>query len=129
MPRQKRAKLLDSNVATDPWVCDACGKRLKIGDWNFCPHGSVLRSKPFKKFTIDIAGRPQTISSLYEVRKIESDSLKAYGDGRGQPLVFRAFSEGHDGKHYDRNLLGGSPQILPRALPGYGERIRPGPRR
>ena len=57
----------------------------------------------FRAFTVDYGKGPVEITSLAQLRAIEASSEKAYRDGRGQPLVFRAFSQDHS--NLDRNTL------------------------
>lgn len=61
-------------------------------------------SRPlFSSFTVDYGSGPTEITSLGQVRSIERESEKAEKDGRGQPYVFRAFSQ--DPSNHDVNTL------------------------
>lgn len=61
------------------------------------------RSTPFQSFTIDYGKGPVEITSLAQLRSIERGSERAFRNGEGAPLVFRAFSQ--DGSNYDVNTL------------------------
>lgn len=82
-------------------VCEKCAKPLAIGDWPYCPHGSTLRYKPFPAFEVEGVG---TIDSITKLREVERSSMEAYKEGRGQPLVFRAFTQ--DRSNQDSNVFG-----------------------
>lgn len=58
----------------------------------------------FAPFTVDYGSGPTEITSLNQVRTIERESEKASrNDPRGQPYVFRAFSQDHSNQ--DVNTL------------------------
>lgn len=65
--------------------------------------------RPFAAFEIDskdAQGKPTkiTIDSLGKLRQVEADSLRAYREGRGQPIIFRAYSQ--NPSNCDQNVFG-----------------------
>ena len=85
--------------------CDRCGTELEIGMFPFCKGTAESHGKPsgmrsgngvFPFTTTHVDGRPMTIGSLNELRKVERD----YG------VVFSAFSHGSSNNvdPVDRNL-------------------------
>jgi len=81
------------SYADDP--CERCGRALQVGDFPFCPHGSVHRdySKPFDAFDVDLGTSSVHLSDLPAVRKFERESEAAARDGSGRQLVVRSLSQ------------------------------------
>lgn len=80
-------------------ICDICGHSLSIGDFPWCPHGTTRSHRPFKPFEFE----GQVIDSIQAANRIESESMRRYRNGEGQPYVFRAFHQ--DNSNRDRNTL------------------------
>lgn len=92
---------------TAPETCDSCGIILESGDWPFCPHGQYSQGR-FTPVEVDLGkGRKETITNVLDARRLERESEKAVAEGKGQPIVFRAFSQ--DKSNYDKNSLGENP--------------------
>lgn len=66
-------------------------------------------------FVIDIGQGPQKISSMRELRTIESNSLRKAANGEGAPVNFRGFSQ--DRSNRDVNSLRGSSYEKNRQIP------------
>jgi hypothetical protein len=84
--------------------CDDCGKKLAIGDFPFCPHGSTLPHRPFKAYDVEIDGGIYHIDGIHTATKLENESMKMYRDGRGAPVVLRAFHQDHS--NLNQNVFG-----------------------
>lgn len=80
--------------------CEECGKIVHVGDWWKCPHPRANRHRPF--VAVEVEGR--VIDSIQAADKMERETTAAYRDGRGQPLVMRAFHQ--DSSNRDRNVFG-----------------------
>ena len=102
------------------WICEPCDVLVpdqyhpSIAFVLTCPSCSQPCEKSFARrptgrnglfvpFTADIGAEPVEVRSLGDVRRIERDSERAYRDGKGAPVVFRAFS--NDASNYDVNTL------------------------
>jgi hypothetical protein len=87
--------------------CPDCGQELKVGYWWVCGAHEPVRPKPsFKPFDYDDgSGKVQTISSIQDASRIEQATMKAYKNGEGAPIVFRAFHQ--DQSNYDKQTLSG----------------------
>lgn len=94
--------------------CDSCNRELQIGDWPYCPHGSTRAHRPFIGGDVEVNGKTYHIDSLQAAERVERESMAAFKEGRGKPVVFRAFHFDHDGKHYDENAFGPGPAKHPR---------------
>lgn len=101
-------------------LCDLCGTEVEIGQWpagwckgNASAHGPS-RHTPFPAQEVEVNGQKYVIDSLQAAERVERESMQAYREGRGQPVVFRAFHYNNDGKHYDSNSFGSGPAKDPR---------------
>ena len=89
--------------------CEKCGNHVMIGSWPFCPHPPAGPRGSFKPFDYDDgSGKVQTISSIQDASRIEQATMKAYNNGEGAPIVFRAFHQ--DQSNYDKQTLSGYEQ-------------------
>lgn len=83
---------------------------MQIGDWFACPHGSTHGHRPFKSFTVEIAGETRVIDSIHAAERVERETMSRFKAGEKiAPVVFRAFHYDQDGKHYDSNSFGPPP--------------------
>jgi hypothetical protein len=88
--------------------CEKCAKVVKIGDHPFCPHGSTLRYRPFIPYDVEIDGGVYRIDGIHTATKLENESMKMYRDGRGAPVVLRAFHQDHS--NMNQNVFGAPPR-------------------
>ena len=88
--------------------CDSCNKTVEIGDWPYCPHGSTRSHRIFKAYDVEIDGGIYHIDSIQTATKIENESMKMYRDGRGAPVVLRAFHQDHS--NMGVNVFGAPPR-------------------
>jgi hypothetical protein len=87
-------------------LCEKCQRPWETGMFPFCKgnpadHGAHLKHSPFPSFEVDGVGE---ISSITQLREVEHSSMEAFKEGRGQPLIFRAFSQ--DNSNRDQNVFG-----------------------
>lgn len=75
------------------------------GDGDPSLHGET----GFRKFTVDVDGRPTQIDSLHTLRRVERESEQRFRNGEGEPLRFRAYSQG--ASNLANNTFGASGQI------------------
>lgn len=85
--------------------CDSCGEELQVGDWPYCPHGSALPHRPFRGYTITHEGKTYTIDSIQAAARVERETMQNYKEGKGAPIVLRAFHQDHSNR--DKNTLEG----------------------
>ena len=100
-------------------ACELCGTEVSIGQWpeGWCKgdpaaHGPASHHV-FKAYDVEVNGKTYHIDSIQAAARCESESMAAYREGRGQPVVLRAFHYDHDGKHYDGNSFGSGPARHP----------------
>ena len=101
-------------------LCNLCGTDVQIGQWpaEFCKgkpenHGPVKHTPFSGAIDVEVNGQTYHIDSLQAAQRVERESMPAFKEGRGQPVVFRAFHYDHDGKHYDSNSFGSGPAKHP----------------
>lgn len=84
--------------------CDSCNEEISIGDWPFCPHGSVRRKNAFQEYpyvtkNLTADGQEVEVTS----RAHEKALMEQYTRDTGNVLTKRddvAFIE-HDYEGYD----------------------------
>lgn len=103
-----------------PEICGAISTDLD--DYAGCCRGEMVWTPTQsatdllgEHFVIDIGQGPQKISSMHELRAIESNSLRKAANGEGAPVNFRGFSM--DRSNRDVNSLRGSSYEKNRQIP------------
>lgn len=66
-----------------------------------------VKGAAFRKFTVDVDGRPTEIDSLHTLRRVERESEQRYRNGEGEPLHFRMWHQ--DRSNRDVNTFGEAP--------------------
>ena len=122
---KKPSKVIDTELETrNSDVCEDCGRVVHIGCWFACPHEPLHPRGNFKPYEIEVNGKIERIDSIQSAMRVERESMQAYKEGRGQPVVLRAFHHDHDGAHYDQNSFG--PPDVPNPRDFLGKRNRGG---
>jgi hypothetical protein len=63
-------------------ICDKCGNDYDIGDWIFCPHGSIRERRPFKGWVDEnISDSPVEITSLSQWNRMMKANNMELRDG------------------------------------------------
>ena len=86
--------------ARHPFVgCPRCTHRMAwIPAVGRMDQGAV-KGVGFRAFeTFDAQNRPVRIESTHQLRRLERESEQAFRNGEGQPLVFRAWSQGQSNR-------------------------------
>jgi len=103
--------------------CELCGIEVEIGMWpaemckgNPLNHGELVEHHPFKAYAIEHEGRRYVIDSIQAAQKVERETAAAARDGRGTPIVLRAFHYDKDGKYYDSHSFAKNPGRHPSEL-------------
>lgn len=101
---------------------EICGRAVVAGEYtSTCDHPMVWTPTQSatdllgEHFVIDIGEGPQKISSLSELRTIESNSLRRAANGEGAAHIFRGFSQNRSNR--DVNTLKGSSLETGRPVP------------